>query len=174
MKLQPGDVLLHKDRTPSFGARGIRLITGSKYTHCSLVLPDGSILEQGLKRRIHFGLKAYCKKTLTQGESLELARPKFEPRFNYAYVTTGDFYGWNCIVDALINHGLGRVADLFGCHYTYKPWLSRFWGLDCSALVASASRLDECVAWCYENRIVEPDDFANHPESYELLGELDV
>lgn len=181
--LKPGDILLHSDTTPSFGARGVRLFTGSRYTHCAVILQDGRILEQGFRRRIHKDIPAYVKATLTSGEILSVARPTFTTVFNSTVITKGNLYGITCIVDALINHALGRAYQLgwlrknqpeFMDNETYRPtaFFARLGGLDCSALVAKALHL-ELRPWCSDVRCVEPDDFVNHSD-FEFLGLLEL
>lgn len=181
--LQPGDILLHSDTSPAFGARGIRLITGSKFTHCALVLQDGRILEQWTRRRIHKDAFAYAAKTLTKGESLTVVRPKFTIVFDPDFIREGNLYGVGCILDALINHAFAwayhlgwlkrnQPEEIGDDKYYPMAFFSRLGGLDCSALVAATLHMGSRV-WCSDVRCVEPDDFANHGEDFQNLGVLD-
>lgn len=181
--LLPGDILLHTDKTPGFGARGVRLFTGSKFSHCSVVLQGGHVLEQWTRRRIHTDVRSYASLVLSQGEELFVVRPRFTVVFEPEFIREGNLYGGWCILDALINHAIGRLYQLGWLKSNQPEWLgdgayhptaffSRMGGLDCSALIAAVLGMGS-RPWCSDIRCVEPDDFANHTEDFDQLGVLD-
>ena len=169
--LQHGDVLLYDwVKNASIDARGIRLIEGSKYTHCSVVQEIEGIhfvLEQ-LGERMHSYLPFYYAET---GEEITCFRPKFKaPEANQNSFTRNP-YGYLSILDALINHFIGLFSNK-----RYKPWMMTFFkskNVDCSILVGKVLELESNAQWCYDINVLEPDDFYRHPESFEDLGTID-
>lgn len=170
--LKYGDVLLYVE-SPKYSSilvKNIRLITGSKYTHSAIYIDDGNkfILEQLLLRVITF---VYDYK-LEVGEEVYIVRPKFEVKEINEDLYKHKPYGIFSILDDALNHLLGRLT--FG-NWTKKCILGRFSSnITCSALVAECLNLANNVNWCYDNRIVEPDDYFNHTEDFDFLGRLEI
>jgi hypothetical protein len=173
-ELQHGDVLLFNRRQhQTITERLIRLITGSQYTHCGIVVKvDGQlyVLEQ-MTERMHSRLDFYYAKL---GEVIVCARPKFEIDQN---INILDFYrenyGYTNIIDCALNHLFGRVT--FG-KWEFKPILVpriKASTIICSALVATVLQLDKHAAWCKYVGVVEPDDYYNHAETFNILGTID-
>jgi hypothetical protein len=167
-ELIPGDILLFREGQHSpLVAKGIRFITGSEYYHCGIMVPHQGtlqLLEQGFRREIH---------PIELLEDIQVVRPKFPIDLDPKEISEGTFYGFTCIIDALVNHGLSRIGDyskLFS--WSYLPMLSSLWGFDCSALVAEVLRLKEYTSWCEHSKVCEPDDFWNHIETFQRLGQL--
>lgn len=170
--LRQGDVVLHiaSDRSVSFGGRGVWVVTGNSCVHCGLVVFTDTVIEQSFTRRVHHPASEVYKSIL-KSESLRVVRPRFPVTLDLSLVTVGNFYGVWTILDLLINHGMGWVFK----SWTYRPWLtSLFGGRVCSSLVAGILMVDKHAEWCHDTRVVEPDDFVNHPESFEDLGVLEL
>jgi hypothetical protein len=172
--LQHGDVLLFNRRQhQSITVRLIRLITGSQFTHCGIVVKvDGQlyVLEQ-MNERMHSRLDFYYAKL---GETVVCSRPKFtvDPNVNIL-----DFYrenyGYTNIIDCAINHFMHRIT--FG-KWEFRPILVprlKAATIICSALVATVLQLDKHATWCKYLGVVEPDDYANHTETFDILGEIE-
>lgn len=174
--LQHGDILLYENsKRQTFYGRSIRLITGSKFVHCAIVmtkLASGKqlncklFLEQLSCRMLSVG-EIY---TRDAGEKIFVVRPLLDtPGPLTKEFAKPESYGYFCITDSLINHFIA----LF-----YKKWQFRsFLGLrsnkiDCSAL--NALILNSSYSIYFANpKIVEPDDFYNHEEMFKHMGYLD-
>ena len=170
--LRHGDVLLYEHkRNQSLFVRGIRLITGSKFSHVGIV-QDVSytklILEQ-LSEREYSDFHFYKPDV---GEVIHIVRPRFPVPPTDSRLINHQGYGHWGIVDCLINHALGRL--LFG-KWTYRPMLSLLKpdNIICSALVATVLRLNFSAPWCSYLQVVEPDDYYNHAETFQYLGIVD-
>ncbi len=170
--LRHGDVLVYKYRShQSILVRGIRLVTGSRFVHVGVVVETADhrkfVLEQ-LGQRVHIPLENY---TGAMGSEIHVVRPKFPVRPLDPNLMDTTAYGYLGIVDCLINHGLGRVLT----YWDYRPILSRLWSenIICSALVALVLNLEKHAPWCQFYRVMEPDDFVNHPETFTDLGLVD-
>ena len=173
--LQHGDVILfEKRRQRGFLPSAIRLVTGSKYTHVGVVINVGGVklvLEQLTRRRISL-LKFYYTEQENY-EFLHVVRPRFGvPLFISPEWFRDRKYGYLGLLDSLVNHSAGLIDS----KWKYKPTFSGMnpKNLDCSGLVATVLNLGCATDWVkvgYES-VVEPDDFANHPENFDYLGEL--
>ena len=79
-ELRHGDVLIYNwGKNASLATQGIRIITGNKYTHCSViqeVAGNKFVLEQ-LNERSHSFLPFYYAR---EGEEIRCLRPKLSPR----------------------------------------------------------------------------------------------
>ena len=170
-ELQHGDVLVYSWRkNASFMARVIRLITGNKVTHCSVVVEYESnkfILEQ-MGERMHSFLPLYYA---MDGEKISCMRPKFiVPPASYEIFYRKP-YGYLCTLDAMVNHFLGLFSNK-----PYKPRLVNWFkstNVDCSILVGTVLKLNENAEWCKCVEVIEPDDYIAHPEHFEDLGEIE-
>lgn len=170
-ELRHGDVLIYNwGKNASLATQGIRIITGNKYTHCSViqeVAGNKFVLEQ-LNERSHSFLPFYYAR---EGEEIRCLRPKFIPPPPDQTNFTRDPYGYFCIADALLNH----FINLFSKR-PYKPRIVGFFkskNVDCSVLLGRALKLQDNCAWCYDISVLEPDDFINHPESFSDVGIID-
>ena len=168
-ELRHGDVLIYEYREgQSIYAKLITLITGSKYAHCSVVLEYGKgrffVLEQ-MTQRMHSMLEIYNPK-----EIVHCVRPKFTvSKFVQPKWFERKTYGYANIADALINHFIG----VFLRNWRYRPYFSKKWkNPDCSTLVSIVLNLKLNTRWVEFDSVVEPDDFYNHDESFEYLGEV--
>lgn len=170
--LKYGDVLLYVE-SPKYSSilvKSIRLIIGSKYTHSSIYIDDGSkfVLEQLLLRVITF---IYDYK-LEVGEEICVVRPKFEVKPIKEDLYKHKPYGVFSILDDALNHLFGRLT--FG-NWKHRCMLGKFSSnRTCSALVAECLDLANNVSWCYDNRMVEPDDYFNHSKDFDFLGKLEI
>lgn len=170
--LQHGDVLLFvRHKHSSLLVKMIRLITGSQFTHAAIVLEVDQkkfVLEQE-NERMHSYLPFYYA---FKDEEIYAYRPKFPiPNIVFQEFNRLD-YGYLCIIDCAINHLLG----LFNSKREYKPLLTKLFKsktVTCSALVAQVLKLTNNVNWCKYVETVEPDDFANHSETFTSLGSID-
>jgi hypothetical protein len=169
--LRTGDVLIyeHTSRTPLL-VRMIRLITGSQYTHAGVFIGQGrmgGVLEQLYVREFEFISKYKREK----GEVITVWRPRFElPTILYGEICGTQIYGVLCILDDLLQHGLGYIPG-----YKKRPILARLsTNLTCSALVAKVLQLDRNCDWLSDFRLCEPQHIPAHPETFEYLGELEL
>ena len=170
-ELMHGDVLLYEyKKRASFLTRCIRLITGNKFIHSSIVRKiDGKLfILEALSSRLHSYVPFYYTYL---GEVIHCFRPKFPiPDVIEKPYFVPETYGFLCVADSLLNHTLGRVTFR---KWEYKPFLQQFFNAthtDCSVLVAEMLDLEKNTDWCKFNRVVEPDDFSLHPETFEYLG----
>lgn len=169
--LQTGDVLIYEQtKRISFFVRLIRLVIGSKYTHAGIFVGQGKlggVLEQLWRREFTF-ISKYKK---APGEIITVWRPRFPlPTVPYNDICGADFYGILCLLDDLLQHGLGYIPG-----YQRRPLLSKLsHRLTCSALVAKVLQLDKNCPWLSDTRLCEPDDYPAHPETFEYLGELEL
>jgi|GEM_PF-6710782 len=164
--LRHGDALLYIETKPTWIDKGIQVITGSNCIHVSMVLFN-NVFEQVLHRRM-VPLNQYSN-YLADGEIILALRPKFNIAINPDEINTSSFYGFTGILDQLMNHLLGRLIP----RYKHTAFLTRIWGLDCSGLVANILNLEHNCDWCHDYRVVEPDDFMNHGESFDYLGRVE-
>jgi hypothetical protein len=108
------------------------------------------------------------------GEVIHCFRPKFPiPDVVERPYFVPETYGILCIFDSLINHFLSVVTLR---HWKFKPFLQKFFDAthtDCSILVAEMLDLEINAEWCTSNRIIEPDDFSLHPETFEYIGTVE-
>ena len=80
--------------------------------------------------------------------------------------------------DILLNFYLSLVNHLIGLFkkgWVYRPYLCRLTPKrdNCSGVVAIQLNLEyNASEWCGSNRMIEPDDFYNHTETFEYLGEV--
>ena len=173
-ELLHGDVLLYEHRKKAnFITKAIRLVTGSQYVHCGIVLEIDRkkyILEQ-MTERMHSYTPLYYN---FDGEVIHCVRPTFAiPEINEYKVCQRYNYGYHGIVDCLINHFLGRIS--FGL-WEYKPLLTRLIKTErtiCSTLVARILDLQNNTKWCKYPEVVEPDDFGNHVEDFVYVGTVE-
>ena len=166
--LRHGDVLLfnHRSHVPLF-ARCIRLITGSKFTHCAVIIhtdmDEMLVLEQLHERQ--YSLLHYYQPDV--GAEITVMRPRFyipttgvELRINHSG------YNYWSLVDCLINHLMGNLT----CgRWKRRAMLSRKKeGLrDCSQLVGWVLSMEN---W----RELEPDDFCDRERKrFFYLGVLE-
>jgi hypothetical protein len=171
--LLPGDLLLFEYRIrQSLVERGIRLVEGSKFVHCGTIEQPrpgcAPIVMEALSPQRRFDeLAVYTGSP--DGTVVHVLRPKFPIEPLDLSLVTRESYGYLGIVDSLINHGLKLV--LFG-HWRFRAMLGLLTpnALICSALSARRYRLDRHADWCPDYRVVEPDDYYNHPESFDYLG----
>lgn len=174
--LQHGDVLLYENtKRPSFYARCIRLIEGSKFVHCSITmnkLATGKqlncklFLEQLSPRMLSVG-EIYA---MEPGEKIFVVRPLLDtPGPLTKEMGKQEPYGYACIFDSLINHFIA----LFYKKWQFRSFLTLiFKHLDCAALVAKI--LNSSYSIYFENPyIVEPDDFYNDEKHFKRMGYLD-
>jgi hypothetical protein len=167
--LQHGDVLAYIHRkNAGLLVDTIHLIEGSDYTHSSVVLEiynNEFILEQH-SLRMHSYLPLYYA---LSGEEIYCFRPRFTPPPATFEEFNRDSYGILGIIDSLLNHTIGLIIR----KWQYRPLLVRLFNnpkIICSALVAKVLDLEHNTKWCKYYQVVEPDDFANHPEDFEPLG----
>lgn len=173
-RLQHGDVLLYEHRKHvNFFRLGIRLITGSRFTHCGVIQQDMSnpnnffVLEQ-LTERTHSWLPFYYAE---DGEVIHVVRPVFTPPILNSEHFQRKPYGYLSIIDCLINHFLGRIT--FG-KWIYKVILAKkSTNIVCSSVVGKVLDLPNNVSWCTDIKLLEPDDYFNHWKDFQYLGEID-
>jgi hypothetical protein len=171
LNLKHGDVLLFQKRKHAgFLPRAIRLITGSKFSHAGIVVDlDGNlvVLEQLIIR--HFSLLRSYSLELSSSDVVMAFRPKFEVNSVNIWDLRIRSYGILSLIDELINHGLSNLTFR---HWRYRAIFGNKVNIVCSALVAKILELEQNTDWCKDHRLVEPGDLANHPENFELLGEV--
>ena len=170
-ELQDNDVLVYEEtkRIPLL-VRLIRLSTGSRYTHAGIFIGQGrlgGIMEQLWNREFTFITK-YKK---IPGEVISVYRPLFKASVEK---DRADFqnhhYGILCILDDLLQHGLGYFKN-----YKRRPILSKLSPrLTCSALVAKILQLPQHCDWLGDYRDCEPQNFPAHPETFEFVGILEL
>lgn len=162
--LLPGDVLLfRKKHSFSLIPRIISWIQGNEHVHVGIVTEIYPIVmvaeadsDYGI-RHVAFEVSALqeipCVVRLNEPidpEALKMAVARVYPMGSYAFEK---------IVDAMINHAMGRIFGWFGKPFTYRVWFgknlyeSRF---ICSTLVSHL--LSKCSNHKY-NPTAEPDDF---------------
>jgi len=169
-QLQNGDVLLYEHkRHISFFALAIRIITGSKFVHSSIIINKSNnkfVLEQ-LSIRSHCFLPFYYA---FPGEIIHAVRPFFPvPEIDNSYFNR-EGYGYRNIIDSLINHTVGLIFK----NWKYIPFISVHSTKDnCSVLIAKILKLSTNAIWCKFPEVVEPDDYFNHSESFHYLGVVD-
>ena len=167
--IKHGDVCLFKRREyQSFFATGIRLITGSEYTHVGIILfINGSpVLFEQLERRIYRFIELY---NLEKYEEVFIVRPKFTVPGTNRDLFKYRKYNYLGIADCLINHTIGLIIP----SHKYIPLLSRFTKKTiCSQLVADCLDLKNNTDWCKYHEVVEPDDYINHKEDFTFMGQL--
>jgi hypothetical protein len=172
--LMHGDVLLYeRKKNISLMVRGIRFVTGNKFTH------SGFVVEVERNRYIVNQLN-YRQKTHIDiyeplpGEVIHCVRPTFAiPEQDEDELFYRRAYGYLSIMDCLINHAMGRIS--FG-HWTYRPLLKKLFNtrtVICSTMVADALNLKKNTQWCRYYEVVEPDDYANHSENFMYVGIVD-
>ena len=172
-ELKHGDILLYEEgRQATTASRLIRLVTGSKFTHVSIVQEIYRIkfvLEQ-LGERTHSYVPLYY---VAPGEVVHCVRPKFTPVKATVKIFERKPYGYWSICDVAINHFIG----LFNKNWVYRPWFMRWVknpNIDCSILVGEALNLKDEASWCNHLGVLEPDDFYNHTETFEYLGVVET
>jgi hypothetical protein len=170
-ELRTGDVLVYERTTrgPIF-ARLIRLCTGSEFTHTGIFIGQGKlggVLEQLYDREFTFINKYKQEK----GERINVWRPRFNiPSIPYQDICGHQGYGIWCLLDDLLQHGLGFFKG-----YKKRPILAKLsTRLTCSALVAKVLQLDKNCDWLCDYRLLEPQHVPAHPETFEFLGELEL
>ena len=178
--LQVGDALLFEHRIhQSVVVRGIRLVTGSKFVHvgtvedplCSMLPtapPDPVVMEQLITRtfeRVALYLGAPA------GTVVHALRPKFPIEPLDMTLLERSVYGYLGIADCLLNHGIGLIP---GLHWRHRAMLGLLTPnhIVCSALAAKRYRLYLHTDWAPDYRVVEPDQFYNHSESFDYLGRV--
>ena len=106
------------------------------------------------------------------GEIIDVVRPTFKVSpFNQVFFERRD-YGDLCIIDSFLNHLMNRLTLH---HWKFRPifkTLFRSVNVDCSILLANILDLKNNVSWCYNNDVIEPDDFFNNKEGFEFLGTM--
>ena len=166
-ELLHGDVLCYTHKNnPSFIQRCIRLIEGNQIIHCSIVRKvDGKMfILEALNERIHSYVPFY---TVEPNEEICCFRPSFSiPQVEESIYFKREPYGYACILDSLFNHTLSLVTHK---RWKFRPMFNSKY-LDCSALVAKMLDLENNTNWCDSYLIVEPDDFATHPEHFTYMG----
>lgn len=174
-QLQAGDALLFQYREhQSVAERGIRLVTGSVFVHIGTVerpRPDVSpiVMEQLSPHRLFEELPLYTG--APQGTEVHALRPRFPVEPLDPALLVREPYGYLGILDSLLNHGLSRVTLR---HWRYRAMLGLLTPdrIVCSALAAKRYRLDQHTDWAPDFRVVEPDDYVNHHESFDYLGQV--
>ena len=175
--LRHGDIILYeKSKRANLFVRGIRLITGSQFTHVGMVIKDtetnynlGCIIfiEQLAARTISIG-EIY---TTESAEVLHVVRPNFgKPAALSKEFARHKTYGYLCILDALINHFIG----LFNDNYTYRQFVGQ-WSknITCSGLVAELLNTSNYMYFRIP-QAVEPNWFIRETNKFTYLGILDV
>jgi len=172
--LMHGDVLLYeRKKNISFMVRGIRFVTGNKFTHSGFIVEvEGNkyVINQ-LNRREKTHLSIYEP---LPGEVIHCVRPTFAiPPQDEDELLNRRTYGYLSIIDCLINHGLCRIS--FG-KWSYRPLLKRLFNTKtviCSTMVADALNLKKNTQWCRYHEVVEPDDYANYANDFMYVGIID-
>lgn len=176
MEVQPGDVLMFKrgGKAGTIPGKIIQLVTGSKYTHCAVVLqgPSGLYVAEQDGRGYLIPLAEYVKhKKGVNPKLIEVWRPAFPLRisaFGYymAINATQRPYGYACLFDALINHLLGRVRK----SYEYKRYLTGgdYRLVHCAGLVGKLYVNSDGEPPKHFNKytLLEPDDFVTSRFKY--------
>jgi len=122
----PGDVLLFespKGFQPVDSA--IRLIQGNKYIHCALVMQKGENplvveIDTSFKLRVVNLSVSTAGRTFVVAENTDIHVDEQELLLS-ALEIKGSSYAYEKIVDALINHLMGR---LLGADYKFRPFIS--------------------------------------------------
>ena len=168
-ELQHGDVLLYVHRkNVGLLVDTIHFVEGSIYTHTSVIMDvdDNKFNLEQHSLRMHSYLPLYYA---LEGEEMYCFRPKFIPPSATFDEFNRKSYGILGIIDSLLNHIIGLVIR----NWQYRPLLAKLFNDDkiiCSALVAKVLDLEHNTKWCKYYQVVEPDDYANHPEDFEPLG----
>lgn len=170
-KLEHGDVLLfaHAPEHQSLFVRGIRLVTGSTFVHAGVVVDNGQyklVLEQLAERT--FEPVDYYRPDV--GASIHVLRPKFDVPPTDPSLINRNGYGYWSIADCLANHLVGLFSKR-----DYKVRFGKIKpdNVECAGLVAQALGLQDRALWCKDNKVVEPDDYFNHDETFWYLGVVD-
>ena len=166
-----GDVILFRrgGKQGNLIGRFVRLITGSEFTHCGMVVQDYNgeffVAEQdnGSGHLTHIN-KFYMIRRV-KPEQLAVYRRKniFMPQSSFLLVFDAlkKGYGYANLFDALINHGIGLFIE----HFRYRPFLSKFTSsYTCAGYIAKQymELVGGKLPYDFPNwKVAEPDDFAN-------------
>lgn len=173
-QLQVGDALLFEYRVnQTIAERGIRLVTGSKFVHVGTVEqpypPFAPIVMEQMTLRLFEEVALYTG--APDGTVVHLVRPKFEVEPLDPTLLQRANYGYLGIGDCLLNHGLSALTLR---HWRYRAMMGLLTPgrIVCSALAAKRYQLWKHTDWCLDWRTVEPDDYYNHSESFDYIGQV--
>lgn len=169
-ELQHGDVLLYVHKKhQTILEKLIRLVTGSKMVHSSVVQStmEGKVILEQLTVRTQSLLDIY---PLQPGEELYCYRPLFYPPEYKIRNFQQKPYGVLAILDCLLNHLIGLVIPI----WRHKTMLAH-WSKNntCSGLVAVVLNLKDNVDWCPDPRVIEPEDYLKYPHDFQCLGKVE-
>lgn len=161
----PGDVLLFKRKKPI--ASAIRLIEGNPYIHSALVIKEGDSrtawvaeIDSDIPERV-----VPFEVAMTDG-TVEVFRHsslifKGDVLWNEAMRLRGTRYNYPAIIQAVLNHLIGRFLGFFHVKYHYKNFFPGTNTLVCSTLVSFLLHKGN-EAFEYDPNS-EPDDYCKSP-----------
>lgn len=162
--LAPGDVLLfRRGNSSSIIPRLISWVQGNRHVHVAVVI-QGSPFPFVAEADSEFNMRIAPYEVSALQEHPVVVRPSFDfdpdrLKIEAYRITSFGRYSYLSLVDALINHGLGRVFGWFGKTYTYRTWWAKNPFEDkyiCSTLVSYL--FSRCSNQKYDPT-VEPDSF---------------
>lgn len=145
----------------------VRLITGSEYTHCGVIIQDNlgifNVVEQDSSTGHVTPVAFFCEVRRLLPENLAVSRypdlRMLPSNFSTICAKLRTRYGFLSLMDALINHPLGRLFSWFGKEYTRRPFLSTFTSTFTCAGFITKILLGLVTQDFPDYRVAEPDDF---------------
>jgi hypothetical protein len=172
LDLQTGDVLLFErgSKRGSFMGRIIRLVTGSKYTHCAMIVMQGReplVFEQDGKVTL-VPLRTHgFDEPVSVWRNIGVTWHK--DAFTVASQLIGQPYGYANLLECLWSHTVNRYNILLPCPMVLEACRPR---VTCAGLIANMLRA--CAVnvpyFAHVSTVAEPDDFSTN--GYAQIGVL--